>query len=223
MRHASQNIPLPAAMPLRSMPLRSLHRASAFVLIAYTLLHIGNHLTALQSVTTHIAVMNALRVVYRQPLIEGLLLLCVFSQIVSGLGLAIRGWGAITGRVARLQAVSGIYLALFLLVHVSAVLLGRMMLGLDTNFYFAAAGFHVPPFAWFFAPYYTLAVLALFAHIGCALYWQFHGSAPQRAKLGLAGALIAGTAASLAISLSLAGKLQPVRIPAEYMAPYGAK
>ncbi len=205
------------------MPLRSLHRASAFVLVAYALLHIGNHLAALHSVTSHISVMNALRVAYRQPLIEGLLLICVLSQVVSGLGLAIRGWAAIEGRVARLQAVSGIYLALFLLIHVSAVLLGRAMLGLDTNFYFAAAGFHVAPFKWFFAPYYFLAVLALFAHVGCALYWRFHSSAPRRAKMGLAGALIAGTAASLAISLSLAGKLQPVRIPAEYTAPYGMK
>lgn len=35
----------------------------------------------------------------------------------------------------------------------------------DTNFYFAAAGFHVPPNQLLFGPYYFLAVLALFTHL----------------------------------------------------------
>jgi len=38
----------------------------------------------------------------------------------------------------RLQAWSGAYLALFLLVHVVSVLSGRAMLDLDTNFWLAA-------------------------------------------------------------------------------------
>lgn len=204
------------------MPLRSLHRASALVLIAYAILHIGNHLAALHSVAAHISAMSALRVVYRHPVVEGLLLFCVLFQVASGLWLVIRGWSLRIGRVAWLQALSGVYLALFLSIHVTAVLFGRSVLGLDTNFNFAAAGFHVSPYEWFFAPYYTLAVLALFAHLGCAFYWQFHESAPGRAKVGLAFALVAGSVACLAISLSLAGKLQPVSIPAAYKATYGS-
>jgi hypothetical protein len=205
------------------MHLRSLHRASALVVIAYAIFHIGNHLSALHSVATHISVMSTLRVIYRQPVVEGLLLLCVLFQVASGLWMVVRGLAARVGRIAWLQALSGTYLALFLLVHVTAVLFGRAALSLDTNFFFAAAGFHVSPYEWFFAPYYTLAVLALFAHLGCAFYWQFQESAPRRAKVGLASALVVGSVASLAISLSLAGKLQPVSVPAEYKATYGSR
>ena len=205
------------------MPLRSLHRASALIVIAYAIFHIGNHLSALHGVTTHISIMSTLRVIYRQPVVEGLLLLCVLFQVASGLWMVVRGWAARVGRIAWLQALSGAYLALFLLVHVTAVLFGRAVLSLDTNFYFAAAGFHVPPYEWFFAPYYMLAVQALFAHLGCAFDWQFQEFAPRRAKVGLASALVVGSVVSLAISLSLAGKLQPVSVPAEYKATYGSQ
>ena len=205
------------------MLLRTLHRTSALGLIAYLVLHIGNHLAALHSVATHLWVMEQLRTVYRQPVVESLLLLCVCFQAASGVRLVLRGWSARAGRVAWLQALSGLYLAFFLLVHVAAVAYGRFVLGLDTNFYFAAAGFHVPPLAWFFAPYYTLAVLALAAHLGCALYWCWQPSRPGMASMGLASALIVGLLAGLAITLTLAGKLQPVSIPHPYKATYGSQ
>ena len=205
------------------MSLRTFHRISAFALIAYAILHVGNHLLALRGVATHISLMGMLRHIYRQPFIEGLLLFCVVFQVASGLWLVIRGWKGRTGRIAWLQALSGLYMALFLAIHVSAVLYGRAILGLDTNFYFAAAGFHVPPYEWFFALYYTLAVLALFAHIGCVIYWQLQECAPNVAKLALMSILTAGACASLAITLSLAGRLQPVKIPPAYKATYGGE
>lgn len=198
----------------------SLHRTSALVLIAYSVLHVGNHLASLHSVSAHLSIMSALRLVYRQPVVEGLLLLCVILQVASGLRFVVRGWAERTGRVAWLQAASGAYLAFFLLVHVTAVVLGRHALGLDTNFYFAAAGLHVPPYQWFFAPYYTLAVWALFAHVGCAIYWRLQATAPRRGRFGLGTFLLFGAVAGLAITLSLAGKLQPVSVPAAYKATY---
>jgi succinate dehydrogenase/fumarate reductase cytochrome b subunit len=204
------------------LPLRSLHRATAWVVLAFAALHVANHLTALVGISTHLAVMNALRTVYRQPVVEVLLLGCVAFQVGSGLRLVVRGWKARAGRVAWLQAASGLYLAFFLVVHVAAVLFGRFALRLDTNFYFAAAGFQVPPFAWFFAPYYSVAVVALFAHVGCALYWQAHASRPAKAKARLAVALGAGVLVGALLTLSLAGVFESFEVPAEYRAVYDA-
>lgn len=101
------------------------------------------------------------------------------------------------------------------------MLFGRTVLDLDTNFYFAAAGFHVPPFQYFFAPYYFLAVLALFTHLGCALYWQLQ--AKPRFARGVAVALpvVVGLAVSSLIVLSLAGVFYRVDIPPEYKATFG--
>ena len=120
-----------------------------------------------------------------------------------------------------LQAGSGAYLVFFFLNHVGAVLLGRGVLHLDTNFYFAAAGFHVPPFPFFFAPYYFLAVLALFTHLGCAFYWQLQLKSRSVRVLAVVLTIGVGFIVSLLIVLSLAGAFYPVHVPPEYKATYG--
>lgn len=93
------------------------------------------------------------------------------------------------------------YLPFFLVVHVAAVVVGRSALGLDTNFYFAAAGFHVWPFGLFFGPYYFLAVITLFTHLGCAAYWRTQS---QRRIVRVAAVVLPvglGSVASLLIGL----------------------
>ena len=204
------------------MQLRTLHRTSAVVLSIYVLLHIGNHLTSLYSVKLHITVMDAMRLVYRQPVVEAILLVCASFQIGSGLWLALRNRKHRIGAVAWLQATSGMYVAFFLLVHVTAVLSGRWVLQLDTNFFFAAAGLHVQPYQWFFAPYYFMAVVAVFAHIACAAYWHLLASSQARAKSVLVIALSVGVLLSALITFSLAGMITSFTVPAEYKATYGA-
>ena len=132
------------------------------------MVHVANHLAGLAGAAAHIAFMQAARAVYRQPAAEALLLACVAFQSLSGLWLAVVRRKERRSFVAWAQAASGAYLAFFLLIHVGAVMAGRFALGLDTNFYFAAAGLHVRPYACFFVPYYGLAVLAVFAHLACA-------------------------------------------------------
>lgn len=205
------------------MKLRTLHRNSAFVIVAYAAMHIANHLVSLKSVSTHIAFMEIARVVYRHWVIESVLLFCVGFQVISGLWFVIRGWKQRSGLVPWLQAGSGAYLAFFLLVHVGAVLFGRSVLNLDTNFYYAAAGLHVPPNQYFFAPYYFLAVLALFTHLGCAAYWQLQTALRSSRTFAVGGAVVVGGILSLLIVLSLAGKIQPVEIPAKYKATYASQ
>lgn len=203
------------------MTLRTLHGFSALLLVAYAAVHIANHLVGLAGIEAHIAFMRDFRSVYRIPVVEAMLLAAVAFQIYSGLTFVVRGWKQRQGLVPWLQAGSGAYLAFFFLNHVGAVLFGRTVLDLDTNFYFAAAGFHVPPFQYFFAPYYFLAVLALFTHLGCALYWQLQ--AKPRFARGVAVALpvVVGLAVSSLIVLNLAGVFYRVDIPPEYKATFG--
>lgn len=203
------------------MTLHKLHRISALVIVAYTFVHLVNHLVGLGGIDSHISFMTMARLVYRFPLVEVLLLSAIALQIYSGITFVARIWKHSQGLISWLQAGSGAYLAFFFLNHVGAVILGRTLFHLDTNFYFAAAGFHVPPFQFFFAPYYFLAVLALFIHLGCHLYWQFQ-TKPQLVRL-LAVSLPTsiGFVISLLILLSLAGVFYPVQIPPEYKAVYG--
>ena len=203
------------------MNLRALHRTSAVVIAVFAIVHIANHLVSLAGIPAHIAFMEAARSVYRQPAVEAVLLLCVTFQIGSGSWFVARGWKQRRGAVAWLQAISGAYLAFFLLAHVGAVLFARNALALDTNFYFAAAGIHVSPYQFFFAPYYFLAVLALFTHAGCAAYWNLQTVSIRPRTLAVAGSMLAGAAVSMLIVLSLVGRIQPVEVPAQYKTTFG--
>ena len=202
--------------------LRRAHRASALLLVAFACAHIANHLWALRGAAAHIELMDSLRLVYRHPLVEPLLLAAAGIQCASGWALVLLGWRRRTGWLAWLQAASGAGLATFLLVHVASVLYGWSVLGLDTNFYFAAAGLHAGSGAWFFGLYYFLAVLALFTHLGCALAWQVKGPPAQARRHVIGGAVLMGSIASASIVAALAGLIGPVDIPAAYKARYGA-
>lgn len=191
---------------------RRLHRVGGAILAVFVAVHVANHLAALAGVDAHVRFMERARLVYRRPAVEAVLLLCVVLQAASGLRMLWRGRQRRRGAVAWLQAGSGAYLAMFLAIHVGAVLAGRVG-GLDTNFYFAAAGLHVWPFVLFFVPYYFLAVAALFVHLGCAL---------RRGWVVVALASGGGIVVAGAIVAVLMGQVVPVEIPAAYLRTFGA-
>ena len=200
-----------------------IHRSSAIVIAAFALLHMANHLAAFAGVPAHLAVMASLRTIYRQPQVEALLLVCVLIQVISGSWLVIRGWKERQGIVPWLQAGSGMYLAFFLAAHVSGVFFGRFILSLDTNFYYSAAGLHVAPYQYFFAPYYFLAIVALFSHLSCAIYWSLDTRpAATRTRVLRVGATL-GLLTSLSVVLMLAGLLRPLEVLPQYKAPYLSK
>lgn len=188
--------------------LRKLHRLSALILGAFLVLHLGNHLAGLAGQDMHAKVQALLRPLY-QARAEPLLLLACLVQAATGLRLA---WAKRRLRPARLQALTGAYLAMFLGIHVTAVLAARAS-GVDTTLAFAAAGFHAPGAWWlFFLPYYGLALMALPLHLSVPLARK---SRPAARLLIAAG--IAVTAAILAL---LAGWITPVAIPPALLAPF---
>lgn len=201
--------------------LRGLHAMSAFFIGFFVLLHMTNHLVGLGGQETHIAFMAQARQIYRQPYVEVALVGLILWQIGSGLFMLARNLTRIKGVAAWAQALSGGYLALFLLVHVTAVIAGRAAFGLDTDFRYAAAGFFAAPWHWFFAPYYFLGVLALFVHVGCAAYWNVGASRPMLGATLLGGFAGLGALFAGLIVMALSGALFPVAIPAHYLAPYG--
>ena len=186
--------------------MRRAHRALAIVLSLFLTLHLGNHLAGLAGQETHRAVQEALRLVYRHPLVEPLLLAALAAQVTLGVLMAARR------RRWTLQTVSGGYLALFLMIHLGAVLSARVQ-GIDTDLAFAAAGLHAPaPWPAIFAAYYGLAVFAVFAHL----------SVPLSRRHAVAGraTLVLGAGLSLVLVALLAGLFRPLTIPAELIATF---
>jgi hypothetical protein len=192
--------------------LRLLHRTSASLVGLFVFFHLLNHLALAAGSDVHLLVMSALRSLYRAPLFEVILLALVAAQVVSGLMLA---RPRLDGMVKRRdwQTMSGLVVSGFLFIHVSAILWGRLYQGLDTNLWFAAAGFHVWPWLLFFVPYYGLAIIAFAAHAGFALKRLTGLDAP------LPAALIGALAAS-AIIVLMSGLVVEVPVPDAYLASY---
>jgi hypothetical protein len=179
---------------------------SAALILVFAAAHLVNHTFAIVSVPTHSAVLDVLRIVYRQPVIETLLIAAIVLQIGSGGALV---WQAHLRRPSaanHVQALSGLYLAVFFLAHVSAALLARPET--DTNFVWAAGqgGLLASRGLTFLLPYYLLGVAALFAHVGQYLRRRVLVSLPEISvqRLSYAGMAFSGIV-MLTIGLALCG------------------
>lgn len=163
------------------------HYWSGLTLAVFISFHLFNQLASLVGEHAHIAVMQAFRSVYRHPAVEALLLAAVAFQVITGLLLIFTRRRST--RAEKIQVYSGLYLSFFLLLHVGAVLYGRT-LGLDTNFYFAAAGLNIYPATFFFIPYYFFAVSAISLHVA-AIHYIKTGSLRWSRAIAVTGLLAA--------------------------------
>lgn len=178
-----------------------LHRLSALLVGGFALLHVLNHLFVLGGPALHQQVMELLRLLYRSPPAEALLYGAIAAQVTTGWVLFTRARGA-RGE-ARWRRYSGAYLGFFMVAHGLAAQYQRHFVGLDSNFYWAAAVLEWPPVLWY-APYYTLGLVSLVVHIGCVL------------RVRAAHSALLGVALSAVVIAALGGLLYPIEIPAAY-------
>lgn len=147
--------------------MKVLHYYTGIMLAVFMGIHLLNHLLILHSEKLHIRFMQAARKIYRNPGIECILLVAVLMQIISGINLVVSKWNKTEDYFDRIHIGSGLYLAFFLVFHVTAVMLGRYKLKIDTNLYYGAGVMNMWPHKLFFIPYYSLAILSFFFHVAC--------------------------------------------------------
>lgn len=192
---------------------KTLHRSCALILATFILSHLVVHLTALFGPEAHVAALQSVQWVYRNPLGETLLVMAIALQIISGVQ-QLRapdghGW-------ARAQVVSGVYLLVFLVVHTSAALYTHTIHGLETDYYWSAGSLQLSPIKYGFMAYYFGAVLSVFVHLAAALHFGWKGRPP-----GLVAALpVMGTVVAVAIIAAFSGALYPVALPDAVIAYY---
>jgi hypothetical protein len=147
------------------MNFKKIHYISGLTITVFVSLHLFNHIYSIFGVDKHIELMTNLRQFYRNIIAETILILAVFVQIFSGLRLFFMNRNKVITAFDKLQIWTGFYLAVFLIIHLAAVLIGRTFLNLNTNFYFGVAGLNNFPTNLFFIPYYALAIISFFGHI----------------------------------------------------------
>lgn len=202
----------PKMQKMQFRSLRTAHGLSAVAILTVFLApHLANHLTAIWSSDLHKAVMDVLRVVYRQTAVQSILVGLLLFQIVSGIVLLRRRIGAADHTLGSLQTASGAYLAAFIASHLIAVfVLGRQFLHVDTNWDFAVgapAGLMGDPWNVRLIPHYSLAVFLLCTHIACGLRAVLLGrhATLRAANWTSATAMAVGAVIALTITLAMLG------------------
>jgi len=199
------------------MTIKRIHFISGLIITIFVGIHLFNHASSIFGADRHIEIMNSLRHYYRNVFIETILLVAVFIQIISGLKLFKINRTLAQTPFEKLHIWTGLYLAIFLVIHLSAVFGGRYFLHLDTNFYFGVAGLNSFPSNLFFIPYYGLALLSFFGHLA-----SIHSKKMRRHVLGLTPhgqasfILLLGAIATLTIFYGLTNHFNGVTIPEEY-------
>ncbi|MFU7529157.1 hypothetical protein [Qipengyuania sp. ASV99] len=187
------------------------HRTLAAFLLIFIVLHFASHFAAIGSIAGQSATRRATGLIYQFPLIEAGLIAGLAAQIALGITLL--------RRIARrkrkgawhwLQFASGAYLAIFIVNHTASAVITRLIIGLDTNFYWPAGTLLLAPLKYGFAPYYVLAVTSLCSHLLTALHFR-------RPARWHAFALMLGPIAGCAIVAAYAGMLYPIELPREYL------
>lgn len=145
--------------------MKRIHFITGIIISLFVGLHLFNHLLSLFGEQRHIEIMKMLRNLYRNIFIETILLFSILAQIYTGINQFRLKKLMVKSFFEKLQIWSGLYLAIFFVIHLSAIFAGRFMLKVDTNFYFGAAGLNLFPFNLFFIPYYGIAILSFFGHL----------------------------------------------------------
>jgi hypothetical protein len=199
------------------MSTKKIHYFSGLIITLFIALHLFNHFCSIFGADKHIEVMNSLRPFYRNLYIETILLGAVLIQIISGIKLFKINRRTATTGFEKLHIWTGLYLAIFLVIHLGAVLGGRMFLHLDTNFYFGVAGLNSFPFNLFFVPYYGLAIISFFGHIAA-----IHSKKSKSDLFGLppdkqaTAILLLGLVITVAVFYGLTNHFNGVVIPKQY-------
>jgi hypothetical protein len=183
------------------------HRISAVVLLLFTGAHLVSHASALWSISLNRAILDTLRPAYRDSFFEAVLIAAVVLQVVTGLRLLPASLSR-PGLANRLQAYSGLYFMLFVVIHTFALIVlvrnDPRPLRPDVDF-FVASGGTGSSLGSYFLPYYLLGPLSFFTHLGCALRRLAAAQPSLGARLSYAGSVVVGVTVCLAITLSLLG------------------
>ena len=197
-----------AMSPARRHRLAIAHGVSALaILLLFVGLHLANHLAGLWSGSVHIAIMGAVRRVYRGDIVQPVLLALIGFQILSGAVLVSGRMRMPNDLFGTVQTMCGAYIGIYFLAHMTAVFAARHA-DIDTNW------------TWLTRPndsllasllklrliaHYWAGPIAIVAHVACGLRWfLLQRDVSQATADRTAWALIAfGVIASSVILLAL--------------------
>ncbi len=204
----------PATFPPSMRVWRVAHGISATLILLFVGFHLANHLTGWLGETTHRAMMETGRTLYRMPAVEAGLVGLLLFQAVSGMRLAwVRsadrqdGYGAV-------QLLSGVYLFAFIFTHLtSALVSARWIRGIETDWAWATGapdGLLLDDWNIRLLPHYLLGSFFVLAHLASGLRQVLlaHGvSGGQANRIWFAGLFCSALVAAFIVLALVGGRI----------------
>ncbi|RXK12760.1 hypothetical protein CP965_09300 [Halarcobacter mediterraneus] len=138
------------------------NKFSFYLIVVFIFFHLLNHLFLMISINEHINFMETIRLVYRNVFIEIILILSFLFQLFITIKKLWNERQLKKTIIEKFVFFSKIYIVYFLINHIFAILIGRIIFKLDTNIYFALSGVQIKPFSYYFIIYYFFAIISLF-------------------------------------------------------------
>ena len=149
--------------------IKFVHAVSAIAIGLFILAHLATNLTILKSPETYTWSASLLRLAYRTPVAEPILVGLLILQVITGLTMGAEAFTRRGSAEYLIQLACGVYSVVFLGSHTLAIaVLGRELLNRGPDFTYASAGpggLLSSPDGVFLAPYYCLSVMAFFTHL----------------------------------------------------------
>jgi len=167
--------PIAAAMtPIGHRRLALAHGVSASaILLLFIGPHIVNHAAGFWNGPVHIAIMNVVRRVYRDDIVQPVLLALIGFQILSGTALVRRRMRMPSDFLGTVQTMSAVFVGVYFLAHMTAVFATRHA-GTDTNWIWLTRPndsmlVSLSPSNLRLIAHYWVGPIAIVAHVACGL------------------------------------------------------
>jgi hypothetical protein len=197
-----------AMTPVGHRRLALAHGVSASaILLLFVGPHIGNHVAGFWNGPAHIEIMNAVRRVYRDDIVQPMLLALIGFQILSGTALVRRRIRMPSDFLGTVQTMSGVYVGVYFLAHMTAVFAARQA-GTDTNWTWLTRpddSMLVSLSSLRLIAHYWVGPLAIVAHVACGLRMVLlqHDISPATANRLALALITVGVVASSVILVAL--------------------
>jgi hypothetical protein len=161
-----------AKSPVGHRRLAVAHGVSALaILLLFVAPHIGNHLAGFWSGSVHTEIMNAARHVYRNDIVQPILLALIGFQILSGTALVQSKMRMPSDVFGTVQTMFGAYIGVYFLAHMTAVFAARYG-DVDTNWAWLTRQNHSMLSSLSnlrLIAHYWVGPIAIVAHVACGL------------------------------------------------------
>ncbi len=196
------------------------HKFNAVILLVFVFIHLATHVSGIFGIETYNAVQKVMRLIYRNPVSETILLASIVLQLIVGMVLLVKSLrrGRPRDLLSWAQVLSGGMFFVFMTQHLFSLGMTRLYFDLETDFFWPASVMSGPPYIYYFIPYYFLGVWSVMVHLGIGVrYWILDAGHARLANYTALAFAIGGALVSAFILPILAGAYFDIEMPKEWI------